>query len=47
MQTFRYVGDGDTLEEALVPMANLGDMSELVEGSSSHAAVQAACANLP
>ena len=47
LQTFRYVGDGDTLEEALTPMANLGDMSELVEGSSSHAAVQAACANLP
>mgnify|MGYP006950298346 CR=1 FL=1 len=44
-QTFRYVGEGDTLEEALKPAAALGEMTSLVQGSSSDAAVQAACSN--
>jgi len=46
-QLFKYVGDGDTLEEAKTPLRNPGKMATLVEGSSSHAAVQIACSNSP
>lgn len=44
-QLARYIGEGDTREEAEKPASNPGDMAHLVEGSSTHAAVQAACAN--
>lgn len=44
-QLARYIGEGDTLAEAEQPSPNPGEMSSLVEGSSTHAAVQAACAN--
>jgi hypothetical protein len=43
-QLARYIGEGDTREEAEQPSPNPGDMAPLVEGSSTHAAVQAACA---
>jgi len=42
-QLARYIGEGDTREEAEKPSSNPGEMAALVEGSSSHAAVQAAC----
>jgi hypothetical protein len=44
-QLARYIGEGDTREEAEKPSPNPGEMASLVEGSSTHAAVQAACAN--
>lgn len=43
-QLARYIGEGATREEAEKPSPNPGDMAPLVEGSSTHAAVQAACA---
>lgn len=43
-QLARYIGEGDTREEAEKPAPNIGDMATLVEGSSTWAAVQAACA---
>jgi hypothetical protein len=43
-QLARYIGEGDTREEAEKPSPNPGEMAPLVEGSSTHAAVQAACA---
>ena len=43
-QLARYIGEGDTREEAEKPAPNPGDMAGLVEGSSTWAAVQAACA---
>lgn len=43
-QLARYIGEGDTREDAEKPSSNPGDMAPLVEGSSTHAAVQAACA---
>jgi len=46
-QLFRYIGDGDTLDQAMTPLQNPGTMATLVAGSSSHAAVQIACSQLP
>ena len=43
-QLARCIGEGDTREEAEQPSPNPGDMAPLVEGSSTHAAVHAACA---
>ena len=43
-QLARYLGEGDTREEAEKPAPNPGEMATLVEGSSTWAAVQAACA---
>ena len=43
-QLARYIGEGDTRKKAEQPSPNPGDMAPLVEGSSTHAAVQAACA---
>jgi len=43
-QLARYIGEGDTREEAEKPSPNPGEMASLVEGSSTHAAVQVACA---
>lgn len=42
-QLARYIGEGDTREEAEKPAPNPGEMATLVEGSSTWAAVQAAC----
>lgn len=42
-QLARYIGEGDTREEAGKLSPHPGDMASLVEGSSTHAAVQAAC----
>ena len=42
-QLARYIGEGDTREEAERPAPNPGNMAMLVEGSSTWAAVQAAC----
>lgn len=44
-QLARYIGEGDTREEAERPSRNAGEMAPLVEGSSTWAAVQAACVN--
>lgn len=44
-QLARYIGEGDTREEAEKPSPNPGEMAGLVEGSSTHTAVQVACAN--
>ncbi|GAA0456852.1 MULTISPECIES: hypothetical protein [Sphingomonas] len=43
-QLARYVGEGDTREDAERPSPNPGDMAPLVAGSSTHTAVQVACA---
>ena len=43
-QLARYIGEGDTREEAERPSSNPANMAPLLEGSSTHAAVQAACA---
>jgi hypothetical protein len=43
-QLARYIGEGDTRADAEKPLSNPGDMASLVEGSSTWAAVQAACA---
>ena len=43
-QLARYIGEGDTRAEAEKPSSNPGDMAPLVKGSSTYAAVQAACA---
>lgn len=42
-QLARYVGEGETREEAEKAAPNPGDMAPLVEGASTHAAVQVAC----
>lgn len=42
-RTFRYVGEGDTLDEAKRPGPNPGQMAELVQGSISWHVVQFAC----
>lgn len=42
-QLARYIGEGDSIEEATAPSQNPGMMSPLIEGSSTWAAVQAAC----
>jgi hypothetical protein len=42
-RTFRYVGEGDTLEEAKRQGPNPGQMAELVQGSISWHVVQFAC----
>ncbi len=44
-QLARYIGEGDSLDEAEKLSPNPGSMAPLVEGSSTHAAVQAACAS--
>lgn len=44
-QTFRYVGEGDTLEEARNPSPNPGEMSTLVDGSIADVTVKFACAH--
>ncbi|UZK68849.1 hypothetical protein OKW76_12495 [Sphingomonas sp. S1-29] len=44
-QLARYIGEGDTPEEAQKPAPNPGEMAPLVEGSSTHTAVQVACNN--
>lgn len=44
-QLARYIGEGDTLAEANELSPNPGEMSPLVDGSSTWAAVQAACSN--
>ena len=43
-QTFRYIGEGDTLEQAKQPAPNPGDMGPLVDGSISDVSVKFACA---
>ena len=40
---FRYLGEGDTLEEARRPAPNPGRMSPLVDGSISDRIVRFAC----
>lgn len=40
---FRYIGEGDTLEEAQRPAPNPGQMAALVKGSISYEVVQFAC----
>lgn len=42
-QTFRYMGEGDTLEEAMDSLDDKSKMSPLVEGSISYYIVRAAC----
>lgn len=42
-QTFRYIGEGDTLEQAKQPAPNPGDMGPLVDGSISDVSVKFAC----
>lgn len=42
-QTFRYMGEGDTLEDALNNVHDKDKMSGLVAGSISFHIVQAAC----
>jgi hypothetical protein len=42
-QLARYVGEGETRAETERMLSNPGEMAPLVEGSSTHAAVQAAC----
>lgn len=42
--SFRYIGEGDTLDQADQPAPNPGEMSDLVEGSISDVAVKVACA---
>jgi hypothetical protein len=42
-QLFRYIGEGDTLEEAKRPAPNPGRMAVLVEGSISYYVVRFAC----
>jgi hypothetical protein len=42
-QTFRYIGEGDTLEQAKQPAPNPGEMSPLVDGSISDVAVKFSC----
>ena len=43
--SFRYIGEGDTLEEAQQPAPNPGEMAPLVEGSISDVTVKVACAS--
>lgn len=43
-QRARYIGEGDTYREAERAAANPGEMASSIEGSSTHAAVQVACA---
>lgn len=40
---FRYVGEGNSLEQAKRPAPNPGQMASLVEGSISYHVVQFAC----
>jgi hypothetical protein len=40
---FRYIGEGDTLEQAKRPAPNPGQMAALVDGSISWHVVQFAC----
>jgi len=40
---FRYIGEGDTLEQAKRPAPNPGQMAALMEGSISWHVVQFAC----
>lgn len=42
-QTFRYMADGDSLDEALENIDDTQRMSDLVTGSISYYIVQAAC----
>ena len=42
-QTFRYTGEGDTLDEAKKPAPNIGEMGDLVDGSISDVVVKFAC----
>lgn len=42
-QTFRYIGEGDTLEQAKQPAPNPGEMSTLVDGSISDLTIKFAC----
>ncbi len=41
--TFRYMGEGDSLEEAIASVNDRSKMSALVEGSISYFVVRAAC----
>ncbi len=43
--TFRYVGEGDTLDQANQPAPNPGEMADLVEGAISDVASKFACAD--
>ena len=42
-QTFRYLGEGDTLSEAMRDSPNIGEMSGLVEGSIAAVTVDVVC----
>ena len=42
-QKFRYMGEGDTLDEVIASIDDRGKMSGLVTGSISYHIVQAAC----
>jgi hypothetical protein len=44
-QTYRYIGEGDTLLEANQPVPNPGEMATLVDGSISDVTVKFACAH--
>lgn len=44
-QTYRYIGEGDTLDQANLPAPNPGEMSELVTGLISDVSVKFACGN--
>jgi hypothetical protein len=43
-QTFRYLGEGDTRQDAMRDSPNIGEMSALVSGSISAVTVDVVCA---